>query len=270
MRVSRPVLTLILTLAVSTGASAQSRAAAPADLDAYVARVMQTFDVPAVSLTIVKDGRVIVAKGYGVRKLVTRRRQTRRRCTPAGCLATSSRRRPRATRRPRPSLPLAKYAGTYSDQWYGDIAVEDQGGKLTIKFSHTPALIGDLEHWQYDTFLVKWRDRELRADAYITFALNPGEPSSARRSFPCARPSTSATTSRTCCSYPGGKDKQTEQRSNGANGADSTRCDRDRPIPREARPATRLLVTTGRAASVRSVSPFLRLLKTRNGYNPHS
>jgi len=69
MRVSRPVLTLILTLAVSTGASAQSRAAAPADLDAYVARVMQTFDVPAVSLAIVKDGQVIVAKGYGVRKL---------------------------------------------------------------------------------------------------------------------------------------------------------------------------------------------------------
>ena len=69
MRVSRPVLTLILTLAVSTGASAGSRAAAPADLDAYVARVMQTFDVPAVSLAIVKDGQVIVAKGYGVRKL---------------------------------------------------------------------------------------------------------------------------------------------------------------------------------------------------------
>jgi CubicO group peptidase (beta-lactamase class C family) len=73
----------------------------------------------------------------------------------------------------RPSLPLAKYAGTYTDQWYGDIAIEEQAGKLSIRFSHTPALIGDLEHWQYDTFLVKWRDRELRADAYITFALNP-------------------------------------------------------------------------------------------------
>jgi CubicO group peptidase (beta-lactamase class C family) len=73
----------------------------------------------------------------------------------------------------RPSLPLAGYAGTYTDDWYGDIILEERDGKLTIRFSHTPALVGDLEHWQYDTFLVKWRDRELRADAYIAFALNP-------------------------------------------------------------------------------------------------
>jgi CubicO group peptidase (beta-lactamase class C family) len=73
----------------------------------------------------------------------------------------------------RPSLALANYAGTYTDAWYGDVAIEEQSGKLTIKFTRSPALVGDLEHWQYDTFLVKWRDRELRADAYITFALNP-------------------------------------------------------------------------------------------------
>jgi hypothetical protein len=34
-------------------------------------------------------------------------------------------------------------------------------------------LVGDLEHWQYDTFVARWRDRELRADAYVTFALQP-------------------------------------------------------------------------------------------------
>jgi hypothetical protein len=32
-------------------------------------------------------------------------------------------------------------------------------------------MVGDLEHWQHDTFLVRWRDRELRADALVTFAL---------------------------------------------------------------------------------------------------
>jgi CubicO group peptidase (beta-lactamase class C family) len=73
----------------------------------------------------------------------------------------------------RPSLPLARYAGTYTDAWYGDIAVEPQHGKLVMRFSHTPSLVGDLEHWQYDTFVVRWRDRELRADAFVTFALNP-------------------------------------------------------------------------------------------------
>jgi len=73
----------------------------------------------------------------------------------------------------KPSLPVAKYAGIYADAWYGDVAIEEAGGKLVMRFTRTLALVGDMEHWQYDTFIVRWRDRELRADAYVTFALNP-------------------------------------------------------------------------------------------------
>ena len=73
----------------------------------------------------------------------------------------------------KPSLALGKYAGTYRDAWYGDIFIAEDGGKLVMRFSHTPLLVGDLEHWQHDTFIARWRDRELRADAYVTFALNP-------------------------------------------------------------------------------------------------
>lgn len=73
----------------------------------------------------------------------------------------------------RPSLPLADYAGVYTDAWYGDIVVEYADGQLSIAFSHTPALEGPLEHWQHDTFVARWTDRELRADAFVTFALNP-------------------------------------------------------------------------------------------------
>jgi hypothetical protein len=73
----------------------------------------------------------------------------------------------------KPSLPLARYAGTYTDEWYGDIAVEEKNGTLVLRFTRTPALVGDLEHWQHDTFIARWHDRELRADAYVTFALNP-------------------------------------------------------------------------------------------------
>jgi CubicO group peptidase (beta-lactamase class C family) len=43
--------------------------APPADLDAYVERSMKAFDVPGIAVAIVKDGKVLVAKGYGVRKL---------------------------------------------------------------------------------------------------------------------------------------------------------------------------------------------------------
>lgn len=73
----------------------------------------------------------------------------------------------------RPSLPLAKYAGGYSDAWYGNIDIAHENNGLVIRFSHTPQLIGDMTPWQHDTFLIRWRDRELRADAFITFMLKP-------------------------------------------------------------------------------------------------
>jgi CubicO group peptidase (beta-lactamase class C family) len=73
----------------------------------------------------------------------------------------------------RPPLPLASYAGTYTDAWYGDVTISLEKGQLAIRFDHTPSLVGDLEHWQYDTFIAKWKDRELRADAFVTFSLNP-------------------------------------------------------------------------------------------------
>ena len=72
----------------------------------------------------------------------------------------------------RPSLPLSRYAGTWRDDWYGDVAVAAEGDGLAIRFTRSPDLVGDLVHWQYDTFLVRWRDRTLRADAYISFALD--------------------------------------------------------------------------------------------------
>jgi hypothetical protein len=32
--------------------------------------------------------------------------------------------------------------------------------------------VGDLTHWQYETFMARWRERSLNADAYVTFALD--------------------------------------------------------------------------------------------------
>lgn len=72
-----------------------------------------------------------------------------------------------------PSLSLDGYAGGYSDVWYGDIDITDEDGGLVIRFSRSADLVGDMVHWQHDTFLVRWRKRELRADAFITFTLTP-------------------------------------------------------------------------------------------------
>jgi len=54
-------------VASATGAAA----APPADTDAYVAKAMQTFGNPGLSLAIVEDGKIVKARGYGVRKMGT-------------------------------------------------------------------------------------------------------------------------------------------------------------------------------------------------------
>ena len=57
-----PLLLLVATLA-------KAQIAPPADFDTYVSRAMKTFEVPGISVGIVKDGKVVFAKGFGVRKL---------------------------------------------------------------------------------------------------------------------------------------------------------------------------------------------------------
>ncbi len=69
----------------------------------------------------------------------------------------------------KPSLELAGYVGTFRDAWYGDVIVKQKGSGLGISFSRTPSLVGELVHWHYNTFWVKWTDRTIRGDALMTF-----------------------------------------------------------------------------------------------------
>lgn len=73
----------------------------------------------------------------------------------------------------KPSLALAAYDGDYQDPWYGIASIRHVGGKQVLSFSRTPDLTGELEHFQHDTFIVRWKERNFNADAYVTFALNP-------------------------------------------------------------------------------------------------
>src|ERR1700761_8552826 len=47
----------------------EANAPAPADIDRLAARAMKEFSVPGIAVAIVRDGRVVLAKGYGVREL---------------------------------------------------------------------------------------------------------------------------------------------------------------------------------------------------------
>ena len=71
------------------------------------------------------------------------------------------------------SLPLEKYTGSYKDAWYGTVNITKEGERLVMNFTHSPGMIGDMEHWQFDSFIVRWRHREFKADAYVTFSLEP-------------------------------------------------------------------------------------------------
>jgi CubicO group peptidase (beta-lactamase class C family) len=68
-----------------------------------------------------------------------------------------------------PSLALERYAGTYADSLYGKVNVRTEAGHLVLDMA--PKMIGDMEHWHYDTFKVIWRDHRDGTNL-VTFTLD--------------------------------------------------------------------------------------------------
>lgn len=75
----------------------------------------------------------------------------------------------------KPSLPLEAYTGTYGGPMYGDADVKLENGALVVQFLPTPDLKGDLIHWHYDTFQVKWRKQFAWFDeGWVQFLMDAG------------------------------------------------------------------------------------------------
>jgi hypothetical protein len=74
----------------------------------------------------------------------------------------------------KPTLPLAAYAGTYRDPWYGTVTVSKAGKGLKIAFDKTPVLTGPLETFDGDTFRTRFDDRS-QEDAFVTFEIKAGK-----------------------------------------------------------------------------------------------
>jgi CubicO group peptidase (beta-lactamase class C family) len=70
-----------------------------------------------------------------------------------------------AATRPEPAL----YAGTYRDPWFGEMVVEQSGDKLKIRSKRSPGLAGELIFYRGQTFVAKWYDRSMDADAFVLF-----------------------------------------------------------------------------------------------------
>ncbi len=71
----------------------------------------------------------------------------------------------------------ALFTGTYTDKWFGDILISEKNGKLWFDSKRSYLLTGEMFPYKGNTFIVKWTDRSMDADAYVKFDLdNNGKP----------------------------------------------------------------------------------------------
>ena len=74
-------------------------------------------------------------------------------------------------------VDFTNYAGTYRDRWFGDVVLSQQGGngrpvRWLFRSVRSPKLTGELFYYKGNTFVVKWTNRSLDADAYVTFSVD--------------------------------------------------------------------------------------------------
>lgn len=69
-------------------------------------------------------------------------------------------------------LDVTPYIGKYTDPWFGDIVISERDGKLRFESKRSPRLKGEMLYYKANTFIVKWNDRYLDADAYVEFQLD--------------------------------------------------------------------------------------------------
>ncbi len=64
---------------------------------------------------------------------------------------------------------IEQYAGTYRDNWFGDIEISNKNGKAWCESVRSPKLNGEVFPYKGNTLIVRWTDRSMDADAYLMF-----------------------------------------------------------------------------------------------------
>lgn len=59
--------------------------------------------------------------------------------------------------------------GTYTDPWFGDVELSQNGKTYRIASKTSPRLRGELIPYSANTFIAKWDDRSYDADAFVIF-----------------------------------------------------------------------------------------------------
>lgn len=71
----------------------------------------------------------------------------------------------------KPALELKDYCGTYGGDLYGKAEVKLENGHLVLDFLPSDVLIGDLSHWQYETFKIKLRNSPTLPEGTVNFII---------------------------------------------------------------------------------------------------
>jgi CubicO group peptidase (beta-lactamase class C family) len=69
-------------------------------------------------------------------------------------------------------VEVQNIAGEYKDPWYGKISITKSKTGYYFKSANSPKLQGNMYFYKGNTFIVKWNERSLDADAYVTFTLD--------------------------------------------------------------------------------------------------
>ncbi|GGD66774.1 serine hydrolase [Emticicia aquatilis] len=69
-------------------------------------------------------------------------------------------------------IDLNQFAGTFRDAWFGDVVISLKNGKLMFASKRSPRLSGEMLYYKGNTFVAKWNDRSLDADAFVKFNLD--------------------------------------------------------------------------------------------------
>ena len=64
------------------------------------------------------------------------------------------------------------YTGRYRDLWLGEVNIGIRNGKYWFSSKRSPKLNGELLPYKENSFVVKWTDRSMDADAFVVFRLN--------------------------------------------------------------------------------------------------
>ncbi|SMC76707.1 serine hydrolase [Moheibacter sediminis] len=65
--------------------------------------------------------------------------------------------------------------GTYKDNWFGEITISENKGKLRFVSKRSPQLSGDMFYYKDNTYAVKWDNAYLHADAFVFVQMKDGK-----------------------------------------------------------------------------------------------